>query len=159
MIIVSTAWLGILLSKRLITRASFYEQMITFISNLQTQIRYSSDVLTNILSREHSRILEPLLSNTVVHLGDGTTFARAWGDSVSNLPTYFGLNKDDKSLLADFGNGLGVSDVDGQLSHCEMYKQLFSDRLSQMKQDNDKKVKLYRCLGVFSGMALALLII
>ena len=67
-----------------------------------------------------------------------------------------GLTEEDQTLLRDFGSGFGASDVEGQLSHCRLYAELFQDRLERARQEKARKGKLYLMLGSFSGIAVAL---
>lgn len=89
----------------------------------------------------------------------GASFFEAWQNALMQLPHSMGLSKEDIRLLTDFGQGLGTTDVEGQLAHCELYKTMFSSRLKQAREEKEKKVKLYRMLGLFSGVAVSLLIL
>lgn len=150
---------GVLLSRRLITKTKFFEQMLSLISNISTQIRYSSDALSVLLSRQENELTKSLTENCIIHIENGESFADGFCNEVDNLPASYGLKADDKELLKEFGRGLGVTDVEGQLAHCGLYKEIFTRRLNEVKEDRDKKVKLYRSLGIFAGISLALLII
>lgn len=70
-----------------------------------------------------------------------------------------GFTEGDRELLFQFGRGLGKSDVDGQLSHCEAYRRLIGDRLTAARGEVASKGKLYITLGVSAGLAVALLLL
>lgn len=140
-------------------RASFFEQLVGFLTELQTQIRYSGEPLSTLLRGTAGKILEPLLTACAGAMEEGTPFFDAWQKGLLEIPKSMGLTKEDLRLLTDFGQGLGTTDLEGQLSHCELYKAMFSSRLKQAREERTKKVKLYRMLGLFSGIAVSLLIL
>lgn len=133
--------------------------MLSFITTISTQIRYSGDALFQILERENSVVLSPLVSECMRQICKGNSFQKSWNMGVQNLPGSYGLKEEETALLTEFGKGLGVTDIDGQLAHCELYRERFSVRLKELKEEKETKVKLYRSLGVFLGMALALFIL
>lgn len=136
-----------------------FEQLLLFIDNLKTNIRYSGDSLENILYKESYSTLLPLLNTCVDSLKGGKSFFEAWSLGVNNLTKNINLTSQEKDSLIEFGKGLGSSDVDGQCSHCKMYENIFREYLELSKEDKKNKVKLYRSLGVFSGLALGIFII
>ena len=69
------------------------------------------------------------------------------------------FNNKDKELLSSFFKDLGTTDIDGELSHIKMYQELFSEQYKLSKEDIKNKGKLYRMLGLFSGLAFVVLFI
>lgn len=86
-------------------------------------------------------------------------FYEAWKASVDKIPKSTGLKDSDKELLIKFGLGLGATDVQGQLSHCELYINLINERLENARLEKTKLVKLYRILGLSSAAGVFLVII
>lgn len=158
-IIISGALIGLSASQRIIMRASFFEQMVSFLTDLQTQMRFCGDSLPVLLRTGTAKLLQPLLLSCAQEMENGASFFEAWQKALLQLPHSMGLSKEDIRLLTDFGQGLGTTDVEGQLAHCELYKTMFASRLKQAREEKEKKVKLYRMLGLFSGVAVSLLIL
>lgn len=150
---------GWIQSHKLTMRVRFWEQFIGLVSALETEIRYSAGGLTQLLSK-HSGDEEALsfLGECVRAVQAGAPFPMAWQDAVGKIPTEYGLTQEDKSLLRDFGGGLGVSDMQGQLSHCQLHQELAAVRLKGAREEKQKKSKLYFMLGLFLGIGIALLI-
>lgn len=86
-------------------------------------------------------------------------FAQWWQEEVRNLCRTTALNKEDISLLARFGEKLGVTDLQGQISNCELYINLFSERLQGAKDNENKNVRLYRVLGFSAGCTVTLVVL
>ena len=75
-----------------------------------------------------------------------------------NTTVHF-LKHEDKQLLCSFGEKLGITDVEGQLKHIELYKGLANAHLDDSKNEIKQKSRLYKTMGFFVGTAAALVII
>ena len=73
------------------------------------------------------------------------------------IPKGYALKKSDTDLLLEFGSHLGKTDVEGQLKHIELYRQLFEKQLEAAEDAIAKKSKLYKTMGLFVGTAAALM--
>lgn len=140
-------------------KEKFYEEITRFVSALSTQMRFSSNSLLELFTQDESTLLMLVLNSCVQADYSSTTLKQAWENGVELLPGNYGLGKDDKKLIKDFGNGLGTTDIEGQIKHCTLFEEQFSYKVKEIKEENHQKVKLYKTLGVFSGLALALFII
>lgn len=86
-------------------------------------------------------------------------YDKAFEYCVKNISKEFALTEADKKLLTEFGSKLGDTDVSGQIAHTELYAQLFRERLTELKEQEISKTKLYRVLGFSFGCAISLLIV
>ncbi|BFK84368.1 stage III sporulation protein AB [Anaeromassilibacillus sp. Marseille-P3371] len=145
---------GYVQSHRLSQRVQQLEEMLRFLNAAQTEIRYSAASVAEIVQR-HGRSLA-FLQECAAHCEEGEDFHTAWKKGVQAGSKGTGLTEADRLLLSDFGDGFGASDVEGQLSHCRLYTELFSDRLENARSEKTRKGKLYLMLGSFSGIAVAL---
>ncbi len=143
-------------SGKLLMRKYFYKKFLSFVSNLSTQLRYStSDIFTLVsLSASTSGLDFFEISDET-----GNPFYEIWSERVSVIPSKFGLKNSDRVLLLEFGEQLGKTDVDGQLKHLELYEELFKKQLTDAENEINKKSKLYKTMGFFVGTAAALMII
>lgn len=82
----------------------------------------------------------------------------AWHRAVAGAGESDALTDRDCELLLHFGEGLGKSDVEGQLAHCAAFEELFADRLQSTRQELSVKGKLYSTLGMIGGAGLALML-
>jgi stage III sporulation protein AB len=143
-------------SHRLAMRVYQLESFLRFLSAAQTEIRFSGLPVEQII-KKHGKDLK-FLKICSENFETGSGFISAWESSVNTAAKREGFNDQDIALLHNFGNGFGASDLDGQLSHCALYYELVTDELKGAKEDRTRKAKLYQMLGVFSGMAVALLL-
>ncbi|MFR8529634.1 stage III sporulation protein AB [Anaeromassilibacillus sp. An250] len=145
---------GYVQSHRLSQRVAQLEEMLRFLNAAQTEIRYSAASVVEIIQRHGSSLA--FLQQCAARYKAGEDFHTAWEEGVRTGAKGTGLTEEDQTLLRDFGSGFGASDVEGQLSHCRLYAELFQDRLERARQEKARKGKLYLMLGSFSGIAVAL---
>ena len=68
------------------------------------------------------------------------------------------LNKNDLLTLNEFFGGLGSLDSESEIKRCEMYAKIIEDRFKSAYREYNEKNKLYKMLGLFSGLSLAIVI-
>ncbi len=144
-------------SKKLSDRVRFFSLFKRFVSAAETAIRYRATPLTALVFQ--SAAAYPglvFLSRCEQELRAGVDFPTAWATGVECGKKGQGLKPEDAELLLGFGQGLGISDVEGQVAHCALYANLAEERYGQAKEEKTKKGKLYFMLGVLSGVAAAL---
>ncbi len=126
-----------------------------FLTSLSTNIRYeATDIFTTISICARDENL-----SYISNIENNLPFDEQWQQKILSLPSSLSLTKSDIALLKEFGNELGKTDVDGQLKHIELYKNLFQKELVTAEEDIINKSKLYRIMGLFVGISTALMII
>ena len=129
---------------------------------LSTRIRYSAAPVGELLldaSQEQEFRALSFLGGAAQGIREGTDPATAWSRSLAAGGKSGGFSRSDRELLDGFGSGLGKTDVEGQLSHCELFGGLLEEHLQQARADAASKGRLYTTLGVIGGAAFALLML
>ncbi len=142
-------------SRNLYKRRDFIKSFIVFLNSLSTNIRYEAmDIFTTVsaCTRDGNLSYISKIENT-------EPFDMQWEQKILSLPSSLSLKKSDIELLKEFGNELGKTDVDGQLKHIELYKNLFQKELMSAEEDIKNKSKLYKTMGLFAGISTTLMII
>ena len=147
---------GFMESRRLSLRVGRLETFLRFLSAAKTEVRYSAAPVARILELHGSEL--GFLRECAQACGRGSKFSEAWRSCVSVRAPKDGFSPRDRELLLSFGEGFGASDTQGQLSHLQLYSDLFAANLKSAEEDRDRKSKLYRTLGTFAGIAAALLL-
>jgi len=158
MMIISTTAVGFFCSSTLNQRRIFLAEFLVFLNTLKTYIRFNSAEIHELVS---SCAVSDILFcfKEIPKPKNGESFYSLWGKAVKSIHKNIGLTKEDKKLLMDFGAELGSTDIEGQLNHIEMYYTLFQMACKDAVENVAKKSKLYKMLGLFSGMAVSLIII
>ncbi|MCG0274974.1 MAG: stage III sporulation protein AB [Thermosediminibacteraceae bacterium] len=152
------------------TIAGFYKQRPRALRNfqialsmLETEIDYGQsplpEALNNVSKRCESSISMFLKRVRQLLLSlEGYTAGEAWEIALKEFKAQFPLNESDFEILAAFGKYLGSSDKDDQIRNLKL-------TLSQLKQqetlaieERQKNEKLWKYLGVLSGLTVVLLL-
>ena len=145
---------------KLSMRVLFMEQYLRLLRYLQTEIRYCAGALPQILAGfSKDTPMQQCINDCIKNIEEGNSFSGAWQQAVANISHEYGLAKEDYRLISEFGTGLGTSDIQGQLSHCEMHITFLTQRLEEAQENKKKKSKLYFMLGLFLGIGSTLLFI
>lgn len=86
-------------------------------------------------------------------------FPDAWKQGLQETKQQMNLEQEDWSILSMIGGLLGSMDAKGQLNELTMVQSMLTQNLEAAKQSQTEKGKLYRSLGVLSGIGLAILMI
>lgn len=136
-----------------------FDQLSLLTANLSTSIRYSGLEIYTLLQQEYNNIKIPLISSTLENLENNYSLYESWSNAVNKIPSEYGLSRQDKSIIIQFGSKLGATDIQGQSEHCCYFKNIFQEKANSLRNDYQIKSKLYRTLGFFSGLAISLLIL
>jgi len=161
-LISATSFIGFSLAANCSKRPRSLRELQSLLQMLENEISY----LSNLLSEAFYRIYEGTNSETAIlfneaakNLGtNGVTADAAWEKAIEENYEKLSLNKEDKAILLTFGKMLGNSDLEGQLSNIKLISsqlKLQELKAEEMKQKNEK---MYRSLGVLSGLAIAIVL-
>lgn len=156
LVVLSGFCAGCFYSLGLSKRKGFLEQTAVFLELLQTNIRFSS---ADIFSAVQASVPAKLQSVFILEKSADKSFEEIWKQAVDLIPKNSGINNSDRELLINIGSELGKTDVDGQLSHLELCSSLVAVQLSDARETLLKKTRLYRALGLFAGVSIAIIII
>lgn len=143
-------------SRRLTLRVEQLEAFLRFLSLAQTEIRFTALPVEQIVERHGGELM--FLQKCANECSLGKPFTVSWEESVNSQSKTGGFLPSDLELLKSFGSELGASDVEGQLSHCSLYSELIRESLKNAREEKNRKSRLYQILGIFSGMAAALVL-
>ena len=147
---------GYMESRRLGTRVKELEKFMAFLSAAKTEIRYSAVPVERIVAKHGKELKFLALCGT--YCAAGERFHDAWLHGVEAGTAGTGLNAKDLDYIRDFGGGFGATDLEGQLAHCQLYLEFIGGALAEAKEEKAQKSRLYLMLGIFGGLAAALLL-
>jgi len=129
---------------------------------LEDEIRYSATPVVLLMKKlSEDSVCGKLLifANCHKYLMQGVQFQKAFHDAIDASRDEIYLESEDIDLILAFGNGLGVSDVEGQILNTKRYSKIFEGRIADLKEKTRSKVKLYESLGLLTGIFVAILLI
>lgn len=140
-------------------RMMLFNQLALLTENLSTAIRYSGVEIYTLLLNEQKNIDLPFIAEAVKNLEVGDSLSDSWSKAIKSIPSGYGLSAEDKSIIIQFGAKLGATDIQGQTEHCNYFKGLFKNKADLLKEDYATRSRVYRNLGFFSGLAVALVVL
>lgn len=153
---------GLLVSYYHSKRAETLSTVLLMISVIETQLRFACPPVSDLL-----RVLgeNPALSEfgfikcTREKMCFGEAFPDAWRESIETEPELCRILSGALRHLTALGAEIGSTDLEGQLSCCEYYKNIFSAELENQQEKNKKYSKLFPPLGLLAGISAAILMI
>lgn len=140
------------------------ESLRQLLLKLQSEIRYARTPLGEIFFSIGRAAKEPyrtwlLEMSRRMEERDGSTFPEIWEQGAMEFLTDTGLPEGELAKLAEFGRQLGSADMELQVRAAELYLAQLSLSMSELRGELGPKVKLYRCLGVMSGMLITVMLL
>ena len=68
------------------------------------------------------------------------------------------LKNEDLNLIRTFGNMLGKTDVEGQISEINQFAILLNGQIEKAKDEEGKNSKMYKSLGTIVGLGIVILL-
>ena len=82
----------------------------------------------------------------------------AWEKAVDEAEITTNLKKEDITAIKTLGKMLGNTDVEGQVSQIELTQNVLQEQIKIAQEERKKNSKLYRTLGLASGLTVAIIL-
>lgn len=158
-IIVASTFIGILFSKKYSNREKELKEIKSALNIFATKIKFTYEPIPNLFLEISNKIggnvgkIFARASNRMREENAGEAWANALTDIKSNLL------EEDITILKNLGRLLGQTDIEGQISEIEVVIQFLNTQLENARQERTKNEKMYRTLGIVSGLTIAIILI
>lgn len=159
LVVIVSAALGLNKSKKFVEREHILSESITLFKRLQNEIVYLLSPLPNAI--ESARInLNTQLKDVVGSIGLSILQGSFNLHSVEmELSALFQLTQYDKQIIASGLVSLGMSDVSSQIGIIANTIELLEAQKNDAREEKVKNSKLYKTVGLISGIMLAIIFI
>lgn len=158
----STSLIGFSLAADCSKRPRILREIQALLQMLENEISYLSNLLSDAFRRivENSRVDAAVLFKAAAdHLeASRVTADEAWEKAVEDNFSKLSLNKEDKAILISFGRMLGNSDLDGQLNNIKLMSSQLKLQEAKAEEMKKKNERMFRSLGVLSGLAITIIL-
>lgn len=163
LIVGTTSIWGMAKAERVKKQLENMKDLQKIISFLQSEIRYSKAFLGEIFDNLRQRIKEPYKSwfwdmSERTKSFSGESFGEIWKDSIGKHLRELELPKYELEALKSLGNQLGYADIQVQMKMIDLYQEHLERTIREVYDEARMKVRLYHCLGVMSGLFVAVLL-
>lgn len=159
LIVISASLIGINKVNKMKLKIQLTSQLLTLVEQIKIQLNYCSFSTKEILC-EMSKLSELQGLDFVKGCAENyetMPFNILWNEQVMKSKLNFPENE--QKLILSFGQGLGTTDLDGQIELCSIYERRFMDRLELYSEDYSKHSKLYTSMGFFLGLGVAIILL
>lgn len=163
-VFILATFIGYLLAGRYKTRVAEINDLIFALDVLETKIKYTYDSLPtsflyiadNLKTKVYRLFYitaEELKENRNLSAGD------CFKQVIDDEKIFLSLNKDDIEIIKGLGVSLGQVDMDGQLKTINLVSDSLKKQLEEAIDENKKNFKLYRNMGVLSGLVIMIILL
>lgn len=161
-VLFASGGIGFLYARELMRRNKEIEELCRLLKMILGDIRYMRSTLPEAIARakkRHGGSYQLFLCEVEECLQEasGTTFSQIWEMSMKRGLRTGALNEEDKQKLIHFGESISSADRETIILHFEQYIDELQQINQELKRTVKDKVKLYRSLGVLSGIFLIVL--
>ena len=131
------------------------------INIMETRLRFSSVPVKELLAEVENGGCEALtfISDCRVAVENGEPFSKAWRESILGCRRFCGMLPDESAKLISMGSDIGVTDIEGQLSCCGYYREIFAASLSEKDEKRKHSAVMFPPLGILLGISAVMFLI
>lgn len=164
LVLVISTLIGFFISNRFSERVRELEDLIMALELFETKISYTYDSLietfTYIADNLKTKIYR-IFFITAEHLRENNNLSA--GDVFRNVideeKIFLELNKKDIEILKSLSVSLGQVDLETQLKNINLVSELLNKQLNESYEEKNKNFKMYRNMGVLTGLVLIILLV
>ena len=159
LIIVTSSALGTMVSQKYIKRVDELKAFKSGLNMLKTKIRYTYAPLVDIftdISKSIKGNISALFQNACKQIEiKGAT--EGFCDAIDM--TSLNVNKEDKQVMKNLSKLLGKTDAAGQINEIELVESFLETQIEKAEIERQKNSKLYKTLGIISGIGIVIILI
>lgn len=142
---------------KLSRRAAILQSFERLSAYMATGIRYTASPVAELFTVAGQESEFTLIRSFLNRFSIERDWREAYREGLRHDFAGQGLEEADIALLNAWGEGLGSTDVTGQLEHCQRFESRFGEQAKEARQQALTKGKLYTSLGVAGGLVITLL--
>ncbi len=125
----------------------------------ESKIKFTQTPLTEIFNNIAKNCSEKSIQKIFEKLAreKGTNIHKSWEKTISKAES--NLDNEDKKILIDMGKILGATDIDGQVSNIRITSSFIDKQIEKAEKEKEKNVKMFRTLGIVSGLTIIIILI
>lgn len=154
-----STYIGIMISNRYKHRTEQLCEVKRALNFFETKIEYTHEPLQDIfmdISNNLKQEIGSVFKVAGVKMKE-ISAKEAWEYSIDISQT--ALKDEDINIIKDFGKTLGQTDLQGQLSKTKLTLQFLEKQIGESQIEENKNKKLYKTLGILTGMGLVIILI
>jgi len=158
-IILCSTRVGIEISKKYVLRENELYEFKNNLEIMKNRIEYTYEPLDRVfdfIAKNSNSEVSNVFKNVALNISynDPTSLLKEEIEK-SNLS----INKEDREIIISFGNNLGKTEKEGQISNINLTISLLDKQIGQAKREREKNENLYKKLGIIFGIMICVILI
>lgn len=151
--------IGILFSKKYQNREKELKELKNAISLFETKIKFTYSPVPEVFKEVANGTAIPIskMFKIAGEKMEKISSTQAWEEGIAGVN--HNLKEEDIKVIKEFGRMLGKTDMEGQISQIEVTKSFLEEQIEKAKTERNKNEKLYKTLGMVSGLAIVIILI
>lgn len=153
--------IGMILSRSYAERLKELKNLLKLVNIFQNKLKFTHKPLAEIFEEtslaERKNKFSNIFLKTSKKLND-KKIEEAWKESISEESFFLNLKLEDLELIKTFGNMLGKTDIDGQMSEISQFISLINGQIIAAEEEKNKNSKMYKSLGTIVGLGIVILL-
>lgn len=162
MIIITTAALGLAYANRKVDRVKHINYFISAFNMLEIEIKFAMSFLPDAfrkIASSSDRKIGEIFEYAANKITDCKTNAcEAWNEAINKKIPNLCLNNDDKNIITALGSSLGETDGESQIKNIRLIVERLKNQMVKADEDKEKSEKLFKNLGVLSGLTIVIIL-
>lgn len=151
--------IGTLISKKYVKREEQLKEIKTALNMFKSKVKFTYEPVGEIF-KEISYKYEGVTSNLFKLASENMrkhSAGEAWSKAIDL--TYTELTKEDKNVLKSLSKTLGKTTAEGQICEIELTDNFLDLQIEDARSERTKNEKLYRTLGIISGLGFVIILL
>ncbi len=160
-IVVGSTSIGFILSKRYSDRLEELNAFNTLVNILQNSIKFTKLPLNEIFEQIGNITIKTNVKNIFIICKENLTnlnVDNAWKKAIDEEIYYLNMKNEDFDVIETLGSILGKTDIDGQMSGLNQFKERLSIQIKQAEFEKNKNSKMFKSLGTIVGLVIVILL-
>lgn len=149
-----------------INKANVFSLRVNKLRNLKsgfnifkTKLEFSYEPIKEIFNEISKLVYKEkgnIFKSYVLNL-ENDNYDNAW--SIAVAENSYGFSKEDILIITGFGKLLGKTDISGQINEIKLADEFLDKQIGDAEEKRRKNDKLYKSLGIISGIAIVIILI
>lgn len=162
LLLLSSSYIGILVSKKYQTRVNELKEIKNLLAIFVTKIKLTYEPIPQIFeelgNKKNTNAINIInLFKTAASKMKEQSAGIAWLNALEKTST--NLKKEDIEILQGLSTLLGKVDLEGQINEIELVDHFLDTQIKKAEEENNKYKKMYKVLGITTGLAVVIILI
>ena len=160
-IMVCSTSIGFLLSKRYADRLNELTDFYVLINILQNKIKFTQLPLKEVFEDIGNISIKTNVKNIFLRSSsniENSNLEEAWQKAIEKEQALLNLKNEDIETINTLGNILGKSDIEGQISEIDEFKERLNLQIRQAEEEKKKNSKMFKSLGTIAGLVIVIIL-